>query len=1390
MVNALKYLFISKFRRSAGIRSLTPKFVALLGALPMLASGIVPYLPGDEPFSVHLGTQSPFQRVLKVKTTENGFGTGTYLGDGWVLTAAHVVCPANSTTALPIAQLSVAQGAGEVSVDAVHVFASYNSSSFVGDVAMLHLDDSDPEYLDLPATGLNLAFVSPSSLSRFNGSHLHLCGYGGLDSDGSGEGVLRVGASPVASITNALLENKGTSPQLPVTTAFGDSGGSVIGNFNGNFAVFAVISAISSATGLPQDRSTYSTMVGESGVKNFITNLYPGAHFIDASTSPLPLAPQKPVLPPDPPFYTSGPAFGQLVAGMHPSIVEDFRSARKSASGYFGVIGDTLVSGVANGSMPYGTVIGAGVSIQSNTLGATAGTTLSPRGKMGLYLSEGGGYVFNRRSIETYDPDDSLDLIFSIPGNTVGAVGLCLSLEGEVGNVVAKAYGENGLIGECTIENVQATRGGFGLSVVAPVGEKITRINLAKGGSANSETYLLVGSIQVYAHAPISQIPEIAVEEITSIPDEFESFNAVVSDQYVEAGNLSVGETSILTFNVVNIGNAPLAGMVIFKSGIDAADFTVDQTTLPDQSLTYGATRFTVTFAPSTPGHKSASIHITSNDADENPFTIKLSGGVEEPGVVDLSFDTSHILENSFRCSSMAELPDGKLLVIGSFKYEANLSNAGIHRLNANGSLDTDFIGQVLPSALSGDLAVQSDGKILCGLRGNNSNQVSIGRLFPDGSIDPSFTVTFTQADAESYASIEQITPLRDGRILVAGNFSAVNGQAQNGIASLLPDGSFDSDFRPLVTYDEFDGLVSTIAVQADGKILIGGAFKQVNGEPRNNIVRLNPDGSVDSLLNFDIGDGANSQVTSLVLQRDGKILVAGYFDQFDGVAINSLVRLLPDGSRDTGFNPSPMKSLESSITIKSVLPQADGRILIEGSFSEVGGMRREGLARLLVDGSLDAGFIPPRLFNEKITLLKNGGILVAGLGLRASGLFSDGLFLLKNDAATSALSVSGGNRVEWLRGGASPDTEDPIFEISTDGGMSYDALGAGVAIPGGWEVTGLSLRVSGQIRARIRTVGGLPNVGSGLIEEVLVFGRAAAPQISVQQHFGTNLVSNSSQNLGNLEVGQIVERTFFIRNTGESTLADVEVSILQDNPQDFVVVKQPASSVSGPSGITTFTVAFTPQAAGLRSALIQVASNDANDSPFLIQLSGTGVLSNDARLQYLATDLGPTSPQFDPEITAYTTNVGLDTTSITLSAYRMHGYSTMTINGVTVDPLNPHLPFAVAVGSNIFSIVVTAQNGVTVQTYLLTVNAVLKDPAFDPLTPPRLSQLGEGYFGLGFEGLPGRTYGIQRCTDFTDWDQVSTITVYEDGAAEFIDYDAPQPRAFYRVVFPAKPEN
>jgi uncharacterized delta-60 repeat protein len=259
--------------------------------------------------------------------------------------------------------------------------------------------------------------------------------------------------------------------------------------------------------------------------------------------------------------------------------------------------------------------------------------------------------------------------------------------------------------------------------------------------------------------------------------------------------------------------------------------------------------------------------------------------------------------------------------------------------------LDPSFDPQLDPSDGIRSLLVQPDGKILAagGLTGSGFlSGVFCQRLNADGTRDSSFiptTGSVVLKNTTFYEPVVLATALQpDGRILVGGAFEGINGQAHTNIVRLNPDGSVDTNFNARVTIDpiptDYAARVNALVIQPDGKILLGGHFNSVNGAARSTIARLNPDGSLDA--EFTMQEPLSADVFTLALQADGKVL-AGSYQSSQGI-----IRLTSDGSPDNIFVPA---AIDPATSITSLAIQPDGKIVLNTG------------DRLNPDGSIDPSF-------------------------------------------------------------------------------------------------------------------------------------------------------------------------------------------------------------------------------------------------------------------------------------------------------------------------------------------------------------------------------------------------------------------------------------------------
>lgn len=232
-----------------------------------------------------------------------------------------------------------------------------------------------------------------------------------------------------------------------------------------------------------------------------------------------------------------------------------------------------------------------------------------------------------------------------------------------------------------------------------------------------------------------------------------------------------------------------------------------------------------------------------------------------------------------------------------------------------------------------------------------------------------------------------------DGKIIVAGKFTTFNGTSRNRIARLNTDGTLDTSFDPGDAFgSKLHTTVLSISIQADGKIIAGGDFEFYNGISRNNIVRLNADGTLDT--SFDPGKGFNAYVESISIQTDGKIIVGGYFGLFNGVKTNHIACLNSDGSLDTTFGKGKGFNFNSHVLTTAI--QSDGKIIVGGEFLSYNGIKRMRIARLNNDGTLDTSFDSGKEFKvsvKSIAIDQDGKIIVGALSGKVARLNQDGTF-------------------------------------------------------------------------------------------------------------------------------------------------------------------------------------------------------------------------------------------------------------------------------------------------------------------------------------------------------------------------------------------------------------
>lgn len=421
------------------------------------------------------------------------------------------------------------------------------------------------------------------------------------------------------------------------------------------------------------------------------------------------------------------------------------------------------------------------------------------------------------------------------------------------------------------------------------------------------------------------------------------------------------------------------------------------------------------------------------------------------PGSLDTSFNTTGLATANYggteTANAVAVMPNGKIVVAGTTNTLGS-SDIALLRYNANGTLDTTFSSdggtitdvETAAGAASQDfaqaVAVQPDGKILVAGYTNaaGNDDFLLVRYNADGSLD-----TFFGAGGRvvtDYAMGDQATSvivLPNGKILVGGTTFVGNGP-DFAVFRFNSDGSLDTTFgsggKTSTAFGQ-DDFCQAMAVQADGKIVLAG-YTNNSGSNDFAIARFNSNGSTDNTFDLDgqvtTSFGTDDRANSVLIQPDGKIVVAGSWD--GGASEIALARYNTNGSLDTSFS-SDGKTYASFAPTgfglaefgNAIALQKDGRIIVGGYTNQFDANNDFGIMRFKTDGTLDPSFDADGKLTtgfgastadqiKAITLQPDGKLVVVG----SSGTdFAAARYnmLIKTDAIVGAkATATGGNNI------------------------------------------------------------------------------------------------------------------------------------------------------------------------------------------------------------------------------------------------------------------------------------------------------------------------------------------------------------------------------------------
>lgn len=411
---------------------------------------------------------------------------------------------------------------------------------------------------------------------------------------------------------------------------------------------------------------------------------------------------------------------------------------------------------------------------------------------------------------------------------------------------------------------------------------------------------------------------------------------------------------------------------------------------------------------------------LISQNSSSSVFSVSTVVRFNSDGSVDNTFSTGTGFLGVV--NDILLQPDGKLLAAGNFTSFDNQPVSRLARLNTNGTLDNTLSTGTSANNVISKIDIQPDGKIILMGSFTNYNGVAkkyLARVNSDGSIDNSFSV-----GASTNMIPENFKILSNGKILIVGEFSSFSGNAVQKAVKINSNGSFDSSFNLNYSFSAFtasgnsnvtiDRLIEisdnkyAFAVNSfpsyfvqdrsellltdslgqvqmnanvshfinhqinanllksitysNNRLYVGGAFTAIAGKGKTNLAKLNFEGEV--FANFNNNTGARYTVLASAVQADGKIIIGGKFNSYNGNGNLQLSRINPDGTVDPTFNClGGFDGIYSSI--EKIVIQPDGKIIVGGAFSTFNNLPKGRLVRLNSDGSIDNSFLIGNGFNQ-----------------------------------------------------------------------------------------------------------------------------------------------------------------------------------------------------------------------------------------------------------------------------------------------------------------------------------------------------------------------------------------------------------------------------------------
>lgn len=337
---------------------------------------------------------------------------------------------------------------------------------------------------------------------------------------------------------------------------------------------------------------------------------------------------------------------------------------------------------------------------------------------------------------------------------------------------------------------------------------------------------------------------------------------------------------------------------------------------------------------------------------------------------------------------------DGSIIISGTFSTVQGQTRRALARLLPTGALDTNFDAGLAANIRAGGLALQADGKLLALLGSNGS--FLLRRLLPTGAADATWQPG-TGFGGPSARYFGTLAVQANGSILVSTSATLYNGAPIGRLVRLLPTGTLDASFANQTAVPVAERYPLSVQALPNGQVLAAGQrlpYGSLAAQPVPLAVLSTTGAYVPTAAPAVLQPGSVFDIAQL---PNGQLLVGGDFTEINGQAAGYVARLNADGTADATFTTA------CNGPVNSLVVQADGKLVLGGSFGYVGGIARAGLARLLPAGTPDVAFAPPL---QPSTQPFSGGQGVRQVAIQPDGnILLSGSFNLRT-RATAPLQV------------------------------------------------------------------------------------------------------------------------------------------------------------------------------------------------------------------------------------------------------------------------------------------------------------------------------------------------------------------------------------------------